>query len=161
MGNDVGRVGDAEQALAVPATPAVAVDGPMGFDPSRVGGSTSLTYDPEYEASLMLPKLSAPQRDFIMRAKPHCNDQRLKKSDWEHVEPSVELQDYPAYRIWFGGMRVMAGPGIRGWQRTFRFSPAGLLVRAAIAMETREGGDAKLGSGEADSAAIAQQGSTP
>jgi hypothetical protein len=32
---DVGRVGDADQALAVPATPANAVDGPSGFDPSR------------------------------------------------------------------------------------------------------------------------------
>jgi hypothetical protein len=33
---DFGRVGKADQALAVPATPANAVDGPSGFDPSRI-----------------------------------------------------------------------------------------------------------------------------
>ena len=33
---DLGASADADQALAVPATPANAVDGPSGFDPSRI-----------------------------------------------------------------------------------------------------------------------------
>lgn len=36
-----GRVGVADQALAVPATPAGAVDGPTGFDPSRIAEELS------------------------------------------------------------------------------------------------------------------------
>jgi hypothetical protein len=39
MANDVGKgwARPSDQALAVPATPANAVDGPSGFDPSRIG----------------------------------------------------------------------------------------------------------------------------
>lgn len=41
MAKDVGRVGDADQALTVPAEP-VSRLGPTGFDPSRKGGLRNL-----------------------------------------------------------------------------------------------------------------------
>jgi hypothetical protein len=105
-----------------------------GFDPARVGGVTASNYDAQYEASLMLPRLDAAQREFIMRAKPHKRDQRLSAADWNAVECCTELSDWPPYRLWFGGMRAVSGAGQKGWKRTFRFNDAGLILRAAIAM---------------------------
>jgi len=110
---------------------------PTGFDPSRVGGVTASNYDPAYEAALMLPRLDAEQRDFILRARPHRRDQRLSAKDWHTVFPGIDLCDWPPYTIWFGGMRAHSGAGQKGWKRTFRFNEAGLLLRAAIAMEAR------------------------
>jgi hypothetical protein len=129
---DTGRVGFAETGSRADASSRQGVS-TEGFDPARVGGVTAPNYDPFYEASLMLPRLTEAQRDFIMRAKPHRRDQRLTKADWDAVECSVELMDYPPYNIWFGGMRAISGAGRKGWTRTFRFNVAGLMLRNAVA----------------------------
>jgi hypothetical protein len=122
--------------VASPSSPAVSTE---GFDPGRVGGVTAENYDPEYEAELMLPRLTSGQRDFIVRAKPHRRDQHLSARDWDNVECGIELMDWPPYTVWFGGMRAVSGAGQTGWRRTFRFNPAGLILREKL---TAKGGDA-------------------
>lgn len=95
------------QALAVPATPANAVDGRSGFDPSRVF------------------------TDFVGR-----------------------LIDHPS--LYMGGPSRDATRKAADILRWLSTSEGRDALEAAIAMDARQGRDAKQGSVEDDSAAIAQ-----
>ena len=65
-----GKVGarPSEQALAVPATPAVAVDGPSGFDPSRVlEGEILRPESCDAEVADMMERLSRLQTWLVLQ----------------------------------------------------------------------------------------------
>jgi hypothetical protein len=95
---------------------------------SRLGLTASI---PSAVEQIILDRIDSAQRAFILRMKPHRNDQRINAADWDAIDPCVEVpNDWPD-TYWFGGMRLT-------WvnnraTRTFRFNEAGLNVRGFLA----------------------------
>lgn len=93
--------------------------------------------DPQAQAEFMLPRLNDAQRDFIIRAKPTLDRQRIKKRDHVRVWPGVETGEEWPDQFWFGTgeAHFPAGRPPLGNKRCsyfFTFTKAGLLLHEAI-----------------------------
>jgi hypothetical protein len=108
---------DADQALAVPATPASAVDGPSGFDPSRIAKS-----------------LSDAQRRCVMVLGPEFKTPPRGHAYWA----STMLYGDKLTRFRYVGSRLN--------KREYCLTTPGLAVKHAIATEARRAETAKQGS---------------
>ena len=136
MNKDVGRVGDAEQALAVPATPAGAVDGPSDFDPSRGAPALVSVLREVSKQAMFRGKTDLGSAYSVARSLGFIDEHVINKSCSACGSPKF---DYRYSKLTLGGQAYLS---------------------LAIAMDTRSDETERLGP-KGDSAAIAQQGPTP
>lgn len=160
----------AGQALAVPATPANAVDGPSGFDPSRmaeIAFGRALLADKGFDPLAVWSLMTSPQRRALRRMEPSGLYDSYKTSRQIGTNGSTLMALNDLWRdergceapIMLATWDVDADPwGIR---RVWSLTSEGWAVLYAIATETRRAGTENTGSVEDEGAGPQDIAQTP